>query len=318
MAGLGAMNTNTVVLPLCATQRNAAQRKVMFDSAKWMKHSQYMQLLTDIVLMEKNVIITHNFEHFNYNLIVSKPIQNHFNMTPVDSPALLSYQSKNKRRKIMLPITRDKKWVDVWLFVDRYSFEMDDIRSKGNGDGAFPMLMMQFALILSINKIWRTNANIRVLLLVQKQQCDVHGSWLNTKKEEKFYQMLETLRLIDYIQKIETVVLCMNESYSFQDKRWFDDSGITVSEYMTSGDDDESANDDSAAYAVYDDSVIQQRIGKYYSEINEIIQYNSNETYFTFIALPDFDMKGSYDGDASDVSSLYIQCLHILTHNLPP
>ena len=51
-------------------------------------------------------------------------------------------------------------------------------------------------------------------------------------------------------------------------------------------------------------------MGKYYNEINDIILNNSDETYFTFISLPDLD-------DTLN-EKVYIENLHILTENLPP
>ena len=127
-----------------------------------MEYQEYMKFLRYILSMKKNIILTDNFEYFNYNLIASKPMQNHFNITPTITPILSSesiLSNTIKRKKMMLPDTTDNKWIDVWIFADEYSFDINDLENEGNHDNIFPMLLMQFAHILSINKVWiNTNA----------------------------------------------------------------------------------------------------------------------------------------------------------------
>jgi len=348
LGGLGPMKINTVVLPLCELQKTHSieireitlepfdgkapklsaydifsdnHEELIFDSPNSMQYEKYMKLLRNILSMNKNIVITHNFQHFNYNLLVSKPIQNHFNVTPNYSPqrsplhrSILN-QNILKKKKMMLPDTKNKKWIDIWLFVDKYSFDVEHLKETGNNDFVFPMLMMQFAHILSINKVWKTNGNIRVLLLVQKHVQECHENGIDPEKLKKFKQILQKLRLNDYVKKIETIILPNNESYCFEHAAWFDSSGEVMSEYLTSGDDD-NEDDNKNDEDTYDDSVvIQQRIERYFHRINDILRHNSDETYFTFISLPDFSLKQS---DQNNMTSTYIQSLHILTKDLPP
>ena len=344
--------------------------QIVFDSPNLMDYDNYMELLHNIGSMKKNIILTTNFEYLNYNLIVSSAIQSKFNIktpdievevkgkdgkiskkrkkspreyvSPLFGPhSIIELKKEPKRRRRMtLPDDTDNKWIDVWIFTQKYSFDIEDMEDtnpmtgkkiENNFDFVFPQLMLQFAHILSINKVWKTKANVRILLLCPRHEWDEDEDiWINYNKQRKFNEILTKLRLKRYITMIEHLVLPLTESLDNKPKvRSNIISGILgagkqLNELKDDNDSvyDTSERDRDSVYDTdpeeekdeYDGSsrniIEQRRMGKYYNEINDIILNHSDETYFTFISLPDLD-------DTLN-EKVYIENLHILTENLPP
>ena len=192
LAGLGPMKPNTVCLPLCKLEVDRRRKRktldaarklsaydvidgvdddaesepMVFDSPNLMEYGDYMELLRCILRMEKSVILTVNFEYFDFNLLVSEAIKSKFNLSPhatdFVSPlfgpqSILATESRHKnkqrRRRMVLPDNTENRWVDVWLFPERYSFGVEEMEHATNHEEVFPMLMLQFAHILAINKV---------------------------------------------------------------------------------------------------------------------------------------------------------------------
>ena len=84
----------------------------------------------------------------------------------------------------------NNQWVDVWLFTDDYSFDLE----TNSMDSGFPMLLMQLAHILLLNKVWEKAAGLRVMLVVP-------NSW-TTEDQNHFDALINELRL-----KIDDVVV---------------------------------------------------------------------------------------------------------------
>ena len=141
-----------------------------------------------------------------------------------------------------------------------------------------------------------------------------NNNWLNIQKLDKFYEILDKLRLTDYITKIEIVSLSMKDSFSFGIDRWRDQSNSVISDYLPMSYDDTNDNKESNMNDAFHESPIKQhQIENYFQEINAIIRYNSDETYFTFLELPEIPSI-----DNNKMIATYIESLHILTQNLPP
>eukprot|EP01083_Nonionella_stella_P270609 916500_1 len=367
LAGLGPMKPNTVVLPLCKLEIDQKRRldsnrklsaydqintedldvssddeeEFVFESPNMMDYSDYMELLRNILTMKKNIILTRNFEHFDYNLIVSKAIKSKFNVpalspkynkqslninfkprpnlsgskkkvsfvSPLFNPVnAFEFGSKKKsklRKKMVLPDDADNKWIDVWIDVEKYSFDINDMMNKTNGnyDAVFPSLMLQFAHILSINKVWKTKSAVRILLLVPTLECnDDNDQWLNFDKKHKFEETLNKLRLSRFIEKVETIVLPHETD---QDRPRM---GGMVSDILSPIKDMEAEEEEKAT--LISDRLYTPRMSKYFNEMNDIILRHSDQTYFCFLSLPDFDSTFN--------EKIYIENLHILTQGLPP
>ena len=75
------------------------------------------------------------------------------------------------------------QWVDIWLFADDYTFDLNDTTK----DYGFPMLIMQLAHILLQNKVWDKAAGLRVFLLV-------NNKW-NESDQLNFDTIVKDLRL---------------------------------------------------------------------------------------------------------------------------
>ncbi len=73
--------------------------------------------------------------------------------------------------------------MDVWLFANDYNLDMD----HSVKDSGFPMLLMQLAHILLLNKVWEKKAGLRIFLIVPI-------SW-DDERKNKFENIIRDLRL---------------------------------------------------------------------------------------------------------------------------
>merc|ERR1712130_79904 len=124
-------------------------------------------------------------------------------------------------------------------------------------------------------------------------------------------EMLTVLRLRRYISEIEYVPLPPTQAdrqgsapsvHAVQNlvDRGVRSAFMVLSELKSDTEDADNEGDEESIW----------KMSKYYNEINDILLNHSDETYFTFLSLPEFDSAPN--------EQLYIENLHILTENFPP
>ena len=223
----------------------------------------------------------------------------------------------------------DAQWIDVWLFASDYTFNLSNVRNNCRDD-TFPMLMMQLAHILVRNHQWskKAHAKLRVMLMVDNQ-------W-DHRDRDNFDAMLQQLRLTELEVQVLKVFIrwkCAFKSVSISD---FD---IKLIGFVTV---QEPENYSKPQWR----SIIEEKrrgtnlkkvwldIGsvhkvwcwtgvhfgvQYYNSLNSMIKSLSGETYFTFIALPEFPPIVEMDEEMnSRLNLMYYQSLYVLLRGLPP
>jgi len=364
LSGLGALNPNTVILPILRMMRNdkkaaiagpaesdddasggdeeedAKQREpsrsalsseycfedtldaecsptmssLVPQTPAALEAMEYTKLCRNTLKFNKNVLITANFHSFASRLIASDRMaldfaaQNGGDVELIDSPkrepaAPAVAQKKGKTetmisiadgddaflsktvlhdvvRAASVPALRDEaQWIDVWLFASDYSFDLSQI-ARNRRDDTFPMLMMQFQRILLQNKVWAQKARAKTRVLLM-----VDNRW-NKEDRANFDALLQQLRLT------EVEVQVLKEPDNFSKPRW-----QSIIEGKRRG----------------------TNLKKYYNALNQTMKLMSGETYFTFLALPEFPPVVEGDDEMNQrLNLMYYQALYVLLRGLPP
>ena len=323
---------------------NPRQRQWVVESPAVVEYNEYVKLIRNIMRYKKNLLITHNFDQLDFQLVVSQRILENVSkhqtiatdesgptgsisreMSEIDSktgdvlsPALSPRLEESKTgddladhykfTHVARPLNielHSQHWVDAWLFADDYTFIVNGVTSDDysrdeilekrtkkrmeNGlqyDIDFPMLMMQLAHIILLNRKWSNVAKLRVFLVISEDD------W-STARQQQFDFILNELRL-----GVEQSVVLKEPSNVLHKPTW-----------------DEILNGD-----IEDNEMIL-----YWKEINRMIKGLSSQTLFSFIKLPKLppmhNIKNeNYDDEEmiSKMNELYLSSLYVLLNELPP
>jgi len=178
---------------------------------------EYIKLCTNILKFNRNIVMTANIHSLDFQLVISQNIAQVIEKRKTDGlggPPIVDTSKGNlqidsislNEREYMeesvmtttsvnnsatnywtftshqTPNIRNQ-WVDIWLFADDYTFDLNDTTK----DYGFPMLIMQLAHILLQNKVWDKAAGLRVFLLV-------NNKW-NEADQLNFDTIVKDLRL---------------------------------------------------------------------------------------------------------------------------
>jgi hypothetical protein len=207
------------------------------------------------------------------------------------------------------------EFVDVWLFADDYTYELGD-RHTGDvkmekPDGNFPMLIMQLAHIILLNRIWTKQAKLRVILVVDDE-------W-DVDQQAKFDSAIRELRL-----DCESVISIKSSSHLRTHRKESVDLTADAGDEKSDHAHQTKAFVNRPDWAQLDiDTLtdakevkgIKRDMKKYYRGLNSKIVEMSMRTHLIFMALPPLPseslMTGSWD-------EFYFDCLKNLTKDLPP
>jgi len=145
--------------------------------------TEYMGILRDILVSNRNVLIAENFEKYDDELLNSLSIQQWVRKSLNQDKDKLKTQNAKMRPPInynslredsvssalelepVAPVPVDTiKLIDVWINCIAYTWDTDSSRR----DSGFPALMMQLAFIISQNPRFARRSRIRAILLVQQ------------------------------------------------------------------------------------------------------------------------------------------------------
>jgi len=175
--------------------------------------------------------------------------------------------------------------VDVWISGDKYTYDYKDQNHK---DKTFPMLMMQLAHILMLNKVWDKKANLRVFLLVNEH-------W-QTSDRDKFDIIMKDLRI--KVEKVEEVKL-----KSFPNLNW----NALLEEIQSCEHPEIEIKETKTA----------KEMKSYYQLLNEIMVEKSKKTHLTLLAMPKMPPLPK-NKIAEGLAVVYLEWLSCLVKNLPP
>jgi len=276
LAGLGAMSPNTVVIPQWKEPVEEREKKGMklprrssvfksMDQAMMQQVIQasnvdmlgWVECLQDILAMRKNIVVTNNFSGFDYQLISSKKL-------------MQIYKRKQRNGE-----SGSSHSLDVVIQADDY-----DWTTGKSGDTGFPMLLLQLAHIVSLNKKWQRIAHMRILLFISDQE------------EE---QIVETLRGFLYLARID-----VQQVVSIRAPR--------EARVLKVGSDGEGVDHD-----------LCDSYERYYEQLNQLIIKETKYSRFVFMKLPDLPpIDHVNEKEASRITDLYVSTLTVLTAGLPP
>ncbi|ETO30640.1 hypothetical protein RFI_06481 [Reticulomyxa filosa] len=191
-----------------------------------------------------------------------------------------SYWTKLKKTQETL----SGKWVDVWIWANAYTY---DLRDQDKKDMAFPMLMMQLAHIIMLNRVWDKKASLRVMLVVDEHWTPKHDS--------QFGEMIRELRL-----KVEQVVPVQKPKVDVP--QWQD----VLQEIK------------SDVESTFSEIKATERMISYYQSINQTMHEQSKQTQLTFLALPQMPPISKNKVIDQSCAMIYFQCLSSLVKDLPP
>jgi len=222
---------------------------------------EYLGIIRDILISNKNVIIAENFESYNLDLLNSVSIQQYERRrTGAHENEMISPASTLKEKLILKKAKRSKR-VDVWIHCSAYSWDMEESRR----DSGFPALMLQLAFIVSQNPHFARASQIRAILLVE----------LNKEQRAKdiFLRCCKVLRL-----KVDSI-LCVPDvqgRFKWEDFRLNEEkSGLGAAEHKR-----DTNPADTAAINLA-------------RRLNRLLCDHSQDTYITFFALPEIPPKYS-------------------------
>jgi len=280
LAGLGAMSPNTIVIPqwtgsgetsgsLTLQRRNsvfksieAAKKIQLKKGAASVQKREWIECLSDVLVMRKNIVVTTNFEDLDHQLLGSSKLKESYQSGPgrgFGSEGEFDFS------------------LDIWIQAVDYSWDMKNSAQ----DKGVPMLLLQLAHIICLNKKWAKVVKLRICLVVDKQDPDVI-----LDSVQKF---LKAARIT--CQKIE-IFRAPTLKYTMSDLC----SDYDLDEERVEG------------------------YKKYYTSLNSLIRDHSIRSLFTFIMLPELiPMAEDIDEKTIDqLSEIYIDSLQSLTKGLPP
>jgi len=281
LAGLGAMSPNTIVIPQWTENPepkgsfSGARRNSVFKSmgdakkiqlqkgAASVAKREWIECLYDIITMQKNIVVTTNFEDLDHQLLGSRKLK------------------ENYRGRSTRGFGSDAEFdytLDIWVQAVDYTWDL----KNSERDKGVPMLLLQLAHIISLNKKWAKVVNLRICLVIDKQDPD--------ETLIKLEAFLKAARI--QAQKIEIF------------------RAPTLKYTMT---------DLCADYDLDEDRVAAYK--KYYSSFNNLIHEHSTRSLFTFIMLPELIPIQNEDLDEKaidELSDIYMDSLLSLTDGLPP
>lgn len=319
MGGIGALTANTVVVPLLFDEegkdkamssslksklgnliekRKSARRfsrllsgcesEVINDmsvknqnmSNNKLNITEYLGILRDILVSNRNVLIADNFEKYDDELLNSLSIQQWVRKSVnedkdktknVGSRPAINYNSLRKDSVPSVPKNRPVetiKLIDVWIDCAAYSWDMQSSRR----DSGFPALMMQLAFIISQNPRFARRSRIRAILLVQQGQDQEDA-------QRVFLKCCRTLRLtVDCILCVDWA----SERFSWEEV--LDKKALGVLPTLL------KSSSQGVAEVVAD----PVRAAK---ELNRLLVQHSADTYIAFFALPELPPRQLHDLD---------------------
>jgi len=277
LAGLGAMSPNTVVIPcwkqvdedLSQQPKIVSRRSSIFktvDQSMMMQiiqqsvtdKTRWVECLQDVLAMRKNIVVTDNFSEFDIQLISSTLLKQRYQRAKRNPDTISTAHS-----------------LDVVIQADDYSFD-----AETTGDVGFPMLLLQLAHIVSLNKKWQRVVHMRILLFINDQ-------------DEA--QVLEIIQGFLYLARISVeqiiTIRAPKEDHSLELSK----EGLGV------------AQDACDSY------------GRYYEQLNQLILKETKYSRFVFMKLPDLPpIDKVNDKEADRISEMYVDSLIALTAGLPP
>ena len=317
------------------------ERELIVESPEILNYNQYMKMLYNILKFEKNLVLTHNFDQLDTALIGSEQIQKFIKRHPdrYNNPSNIA-KIPNINLYFNSVVSLDsnfKYWVDVWLFSDDYSFDInlnddddgvsgggnvemsrnENENGNGNGNGGlneydndFPMLMMQLAHLILLNRKWGSIAKLRIFIVIKEDE-----EW-NNSKQKRFDDILKELRL-----SVDKCVILKrpkpgqvgtgNVNNGNGDN---DGAGISGNNNMMETSDRPSWDN------VISGKTSENEMILYYKQINNMIRRISGKTLFLFLRLPRLPpisrMKQN-NKMISKLNQLYFTCLYVLLNNLP-
>ena len=209
LSGLGALQSNTVLLPLIRMQQMHLQVQVEAEAEAEsspkieietetqsnmsalvpqtpaaLPPGEYFALCRNILRFDRNVVVTANFHALDDQLLVSDKMHTHFAdrhaAEDEDKPAMeMSSMSsvagdETSDSDAFLSATVQHAVVkQATIPLTHEVAQCIDMRKDNTKDSVFPMLLLQLAHILVQNKVWsrRAKARLRVLLFVDNAVC---------------------------------------------------------------------------------------------------------------------------------------------------
>eukprot|EP01083_Nonionella_stella_P181753 652076_1 len=313
LSGLGAMEPNTIVLPMLRIKKKEEhkhddeeqeeeekQSTVALESLKTlvqlspadMDPVEYVTLCKNILTFNRNIVMTANIHSLDFELVVSQTIAQFIEKehNKSNSPPVVGAEG-NLQMSIQLDgdASNTNTATNYWTFtsqqtpnirnqwVDIWLFADDYTFNLKDRlcDRGFPMLIMQLSHILLQNKVWDKAAGLRVFLLV-------NNAW-NEGDQLNFDNIVKELRL-----GIDQVVVLKQPS-----KRKPDWNAI--------GEDENEIK------------MNRKYFKKYYATLNSTMVSLSSQTYFTFFKLPPLPSKIN-----TQLCTLYFESMYTLFKHMPP